>query len=54
MGGAGQSHKKIDPDRSWIMHQYYTNRVRIVSHPSYGQLTNFFPFPRLFCSSSVA
>jgi CDP-diacylglycerol--inositol 3-phosphatidyltransferase len=43
MGGAGQSHKKIDPDRSWIMHQYYTNRVRIGSHPSYGQLTNFFP-----------
>ena len=27
MGGAGQSHKKVDSKRSWILHMYYTNRV---------------------------
>ncbi|KAL1963593.1 hypothetical protein VTN77DRAFT_8038 [Rasamsonia byssochlamydoides] len=27
MGGAGQSHKKVDSSRSWILHQYYTNRT---------------------------
>jgi hypothetical protein len=28
MGGAGESHKKVDSSRSWILHQYYTSRVR--------------------------
>lgn len=27
MGGAGQSHKKVDSSRSWILHQYYTNKT---------------------------
>lgn len=27
MGGANQSHKKIDSSRSWILYQYYNNRV---------------------------
>ncbi|KAL1978175.1 hypothetical protein VTN31DRAFT_1034 [Thermomyces dupontii] len=26
-GGADQSHKKVDSSRSWILHQYYTNRT---------------------------
>lgn len=30
MGGSSQSHKKVDPSRSWIMYQYYTSKVR---HP---------------------
>jgi len=25
MGGAGQSHKKVDGERSWILKQYYSN-----------------------------
>lgn len=29
MGGSGQSHKKVDSSRSWILHQYYTSRVRL-------------------------
>lgn len=28
MGGAEQSHKDIDKNRSWILSLYYTNRVR--------------------------
>lgn len=28
MGGAEQSHKKVDKNRSWILNLYYTNRVR--------------------------
>lgn len=28
MGGSSQSHKKVDPSRSWIMYQYYTSKVR--------------------------
>ena len=28
MGGSGTSHKKVDEKRSWILHLYYTNRVR--------------------------
>lgn len=28
MGGADQSHKSVDKDRSWILNLYYTNRVR--------------------------
>ncbi|KAJ5816109.1 CDP-alcohol phosphatidyltransferase [Penicillium robsamsonii] len=27
MGGSGQSHKKVDPNRSWIMYQYYTSKL---------------------------
>ncbi|CAG8909709.1 unnamed protein product [Penicillium egyptiacum] len=27
MGGSGQSHKKVDPSRSWIMYQYYTSKL---------------------------
>ncbi|GAB1199182.1 hypothetical protein APSETT444_008528 [Aspergillus pseudonomiae] len=27
MGGSGQSHKKIDSSRSWILYQYYNSRV---------------------------
>lgn len=27
MGGADQSHKEVDKDRSWILNLYYTNRV---------------------------
>jgi phosphatidylglycerophosphate synthase len=27
MGSSGQSHKKVDSSRSWILHLYYTNRV---------------------------
>ena len=29
MGGSGQSHKKVDSSRSWVLHQYYTNRVSL-------------------------
>ena len=27
MGGSGQSHKKVDQSRSWLLHVYYTNKV---------------------------
>ncbi|KAK5050059.1 hypothetical protein LTR84_004179 [Exophiala bonariae] len=27
MGSSGQSHKKVDSSRSWILHLYYTNRT---------------------------
>lgn len=27
MGGSGQSHKKIDESRSWILKMYYSNNV---------------------------
>ncbi|KNG84783.1 CDP-diacylglycerol-inositol 3-phosphatidyltransferase PIS [Aspergillus nomiae NRRL 13137] len=27
MGGSGQSHKKIDSSRSWILYQYYNSRT---------------------------
>ncbi|KAJ5458498.1 hypothetical protein N7475_009886 [Penicillium sp. IBT 31633x] len=27
MGGSSQSHKKVDPSRSWIMYQYYTSKT---------------------------
>jgi CDP-diacylglycerol--inositol 3-phosphatidyltransferase len=27
MGGADTSHKKVDKSRSWILNQYYTNKV---------------------------
>jgi CDP-diacylglycerol--inositol 3-phosphatidyltransferase len=28
MGGSGQSHKKVDETRSWVLKQYYSNTVR--------------------------
>lgn len=28
MAGSGQSHKKVDQSRSWLLHLYYTNKVR--------------------------
>jgi len=28
MGGSGQSHKKIDESRSWVLKMYYSNTVR--------------------------
>lgn len=27
MAGSGQSHKNVDSSRSWVLHQYYTNKV---------------------------
>jgi len=27
MGGSGQSHKKVDQGRSWLLHLYYTKKV---------------------------
>ena len=29
MGGSGQSHKKVDEGRSWILKQYYSNNVSL-------------------------
>ena len=29
MGGRGTSHKMVDERRSWLLHLYYTNRVRL-------------------------
>lgn len=29
MGGSGQSHKKVDESRSWILKQYYSNNVSL-------------------------
>lgn len=34
MGGSNSSHKDIGAERNWIMHLYYTNRVRIGSSVS--------------------
>lgn len=31
MGGAEKSHKAVDSSRSWILHKYYTSRVRPLS-----------------------
>jgi hypothetical protein len=28
MGGSGQSHKKVDESRSWVLKMYYSNNVR--------------------------
>lgn len=39
-GGADQSHKKVDSSRSWILHQYYTNRVCCQPAPAYMRQTN--------------
>jgi len=27
MGGSGQSHKKVDESRSWVLNMYYSNNV---------------------------
>ena len=32
MGGSGQSHKMVDPERSRFLHLYYTNKVRSILH----------------------
>jgi len=29
MGGQGQSHKKIDESRSWLLKQYYSNKASL-------------------------
>ena len=46
MGAQGQSHKKVDSSRSWVLHLYYTNRVRgpISHHPEF--LANLLPSDR--------
>jgi len=31
MGGSGQSHKNVDETRSWLLKQYYSNNVRLLS-----------------------
>jgi CDP-diacylglycerol--inositol 3-phosphatidyltransferase len=36
MGGANQSHKSIDESRSWILKQYYSNRVGLLHILCYG------------------
>ena len=28
MGGSSQSHKKVEPTRSWVLYQYYHSKVR--------------------------
>lgn len=38
MGGSGESHKNVDVKRSWIMHLYYTNRVRMTTSAGMGML----------------
>jgi len=43
MGSSGQSHKKVDSSRSWILHLYYTNRVRLIS---FSQETGVFEASR--------
>lgn len=30
MGGSDQSHKKVDPERSWLLYLYYSNKVSSV------------------------
>ena len=49
MGGAGQSHKKVDSKRSRILNLYYTNKVRTLAAVSFNRLTVF----RLCCSFSA-
>ena len=34
MGESGQSHKRVDPSRSWYLHLYYTNKVCPTQAPS--------------------
>ena len=51
MGGSGQSHKKVDPSRSWIMYQYYTSKVR----PRCSELICILQaYPQYFVSSSCS
>ena len=33
----GQSHKKVEASRSWVLHLYYTNKVGILSPESMGR-----------------
>lgn len=39
MGGSGQSHKQVDKSRSWLLNQYYTNKVRRPMHTAPKILT---------------
>jgi hypothetical protein len=43
MGGSGQSHKKVDESRSWVLKQYYSNNVCCqLSHPeAWNDQTDF-------------
>ena len=52
MGASGQSHKKVDSSRSYILHLYYTNRV---SSPDFRQSWSFAEKSnlRLSCSCSA-
>lgn len=38
MGGSGQSHKKVDSSRSWILHLYYTNRTVLFLFCAFNEL----------------
>lgn len=53
MGGASQSHKKVDPSRSWIMYQYYTSKVRPRSELIFRPQAYSQCFVSSFCSSAV-
>ena len=41
MAGGGVSHKKVDSKRSWLLHLYYTNKVRRIH-----QITSYTLFTR--------
>lgn len=51
MGGSGQSHKKVDSSRSWILYQYYHSRVRKLLRAPFPtlEISFFLPF---FCFSN--
>ncbi|KAJ9644279.1 phosphatidylinositol synthase 1 (CDP-alcohol phosphatidyltransferase1) [Knufia peltigerae] len=38
MAGSGQSHKKVDSSRSWILHLYYTNRAVLFAFCALNEL----------------
>ncbi|RVX72960.1 hypothetical protein B0A52_03313 [Exophiala mesophila] len=38
MGTSGQSHKKVDSSRSWILHLYYTNRTVLFAFCALNEL----------------
>jgi len=50
MGGSGQSHKKVDSSRSWILHQYYTSRVSSLVTQCSISLTSFQTVLFIFCA----
>jgi len=49
MGGSGQSHKQVDKSRSWLLNQYYTNKVRRPMLTTQAMLT----CSRLYCLSAA-